>query len=202
MPKGLQNVFKSIHYNSPVILTMTFLSLGVLILQSLTNGHSTLLLFSVYRSSPLDILSYFRLFGHVLVHLNWEHYINNFLLILLLGPMLEEKYGSKNIVYMIAITALVTGLLNILLFPNVRLFGASGVVFMLILLSSFVNFKKGRIPLTFILVVVIYLGGEVMNGLLARDNISQLTHLVGGMCGSVFGFRWAERHQPSTKSNY
>ena len=142
MSKKLQNVFKSISYNSPVILTMTFLSLVALILQIITDGHSTPLLFSVYRSSPLDILFYFRLFGHVLGHLNWEHYINNFLLILLLGPMLEEKYGSKNMVYMIAITALITGMLNILLFKNVHLLGASGVVFMLILLSSFVNFKR------------------------------------------------------------
>jgi uncharacterized membrane protein YdcZ (DUF606 family) len=66
---------------------------------------------------------------------------------------------------------------------------------MLILLSSFVNFKKGKIPLTFILVVAIYLGGEVMRGILVKDNISQLTHLVGGICGSVFGFRLAGRHQ-------
>ncbi|HOQ36106.1 MAG TPA: rhomboid family intramembrane serine protease [Acetivibrio sp.] len=195
MPKSLQNIFRNIHYNSPVVLTMTFLSLGALILQIITKGQSTVLLFSVYRSSPLSILFYFRLFGHVLGHANWEHYINNFLLILLLGPMLEEKYGSRNMAFMISITALVTGLLNILLFDNVRLLGASGVVFMMILLCSFVNFKKGKIPLTFILVVIIYLGGEVMNGILVRDNISQLTHLIGGICGSIFGFRWAERYR-------
>jgi len=190
---SLQNRFKGLHYNSPVILTMTLLSLGALVLQKLTNGYTTSLLFSVYRSSPFDIFFYFRIFGHILGHANWEHYMNNFLLILLLGPMLEEKYGSRKMVFMIAITALVTGFLNILLFPNTALLGASGVVFMFILLSSFVNFEKGRIPITFILVVVIYLGGEVMNGIFVRDNISQLTHLLGGVCGSVFGFRWAQK---------
>nr|WP_054847094.1 rhomboid family intramembrane serine protease [Acetivibrio straminisolvens] len=172
---------------------MTLLSLGALIFQSLTGGLATSLLFSVYRSSPLNIFFYFRLFGHILGHANWEHYMNNFLLILLLGPMLEEKYGSKRIAFMIAVTAVVTGLVNILLFPNTALLGASGVVFMFILLSSFVNFEKGRIPITFILVVVIYLGGEVMNGIFAKDNISQLAHLVGGVCGSVFGFKWGEK---------
>jgi rhomboid protease GluP len=190
---SLQNRFKSLHYNSPVILTMTLLSLGALILQNITRGYTTSLLFSVYRSSPFSIFFYFRLFGHVLGHANWEHYMNNFLLILLLGPMLEEKYGSKRIAFMIAVTAVVTGVINILLFPRTALLGASGVVFMFILLSSFVNFKKGRIPITFILVVIIYLGGEVMNGIFVKDNISQLAHLVGGICGSVFGFKWAER---------
>lgn len=193
MSVRIRNIFKSLHYNSPVILTMTLLSLGALILQQLTDGYTTSLLFSVYRSSLFDIFFYFRIFGHVLGHASWEHYMNNFLLILLLGPMLEEKYGSKNMAFMITITALVTGLLNVLLFANTALLGASGVVFMLILLSSFVNFQKGRIPITFILVVVIYLGGEVMNGIFVRDNISQLAHLIGGVCGSVFGFRWADR---------
>lgn len=186
-------MIKRLHYNSPVILTMTLLSLGVLILQQLTNEFLTVLLFSVYRSSLADIFFYFRLFGHVLGHSGWEHYINNFLLILVLGPMLEEKYGSKNMVLMIVITAFVTGILNVIFFGNVALMGASGVVFMLILLSSFVNVQKGTIPVTLILVVIIYLGREFMNGIMVKDNISQLTHLIGGVCGGVFGFACAKR---------
>jgi len=61
--------------------------------------------------------------------------MNNFLLILLLGPMLEEKYGSKRIAFMIAVTAVVTGVINILLFPRTALLGASGVVFILLILK-------------------------------------------------------------------
>jgi membrane associated rhomboid family serine protease len=87
---------------------------------------------------------------------------------------------------MILITALITGILNVLLF-NTALMGASGVVFMMILLSSFTNFSKGEIPLTFILVLVLYLGGELVNSL-KSDNISNFAHIVGGFCGSLFGF--------------
>ena len=66
--------------------------------------------------------------------------------------------------------------------------GASGVVFMMIVLSSFTEMKRGGIPLTLILVVVFYLGGEISDGLLKNDNVSQMTHIVGGVCGIVFGF--------------
>jgi rhomboid protease GluP len=59
---------------------------------------------------------------------------------------------------------------------------------MLIILSSFVNIKKGSIPLTFILVALLYIGREVASGLLSNDNISQFTHIAGGVCGAVFGF--------------
>ena len=73
------------------------------------------------------------------------------------------------------------------------LLGASGVVFMMIVLSSFTEMKKGGIPITLILVVVFYLGGELVDGLKNTDNISQLTHIVGGVCGMVFGFTLRSR---------
>ena len=61
--------------------------------------------------------------------------------LLLLGPMLEEKYGSKKIIEVIVITALITGVINYVFFWNVALCGASGVVFAFILLTSFTSFK-------------------------------------------------------------
>lgn len=108
------------------------------------------------------------------------------LLLLLLGPMLEEKYGSKKLLIMIAVTALVTGIINTLFFTT-GLLGASGIVFMMIILSSMVKLKEGKIPLTLIIVVVIYLGQELMSGISAQDNISQITHIIGGVCGCLFG---------------
>jgi len=180
-------LFKRIHYNSPVILTYAFLSLVVLIIGNITDMASTRLLFSVYRGNLTDVFFYIRLFGHVLGHADWEHFVNNFLIILLVGPMLEMKYGSKNMFYMIMITALTTGILNVVFFDT-ALLGASGVAFMLIILSSFVNIRKDSIPLTLILTASLYIGREVVAGLTENDNISQFTHIAGGICGCVFGF--------------
>ena len=146
--KGL----KKIQYNSPVILTFALISLVALGLNYLTHGGTNILLFSVFRCSPLNQLSYLRMFTHVLGHANFSLYVGNFMLILMVGPMLEEKYGSSMMIFMILFTALITGLINIAFFGNVALLGASGIAFMFILLSSFVNIEKGRIPLTFILI--------------------------------------------------
>jgi membrane associated rhomboid family serine protease len=135
---------------------------------------------------PGQLRSWIILFTHVIGHADWDHLISNFSFILLLGPILEENYGSVSLVIMIALTALVTGILNVMLFPS-ALLGASGVVFMMILLASFTNFNKGEIPLTFILVLIIYLGREIFNSF-AADNISEFAHIVGGFVGSLFGF--------------
>ena len=177
-----------IRFNAPVILSFALLSLLALVLGTLTNDATTYRFFSVYRSSLSDPLTYVRFFGHVLGHAGYEHYTGNMLLLLLVGPGIEEKYGHKTTVLCIAVTALVTGLVQFIFFPNTVLLGASGVVFMMIVLSSFTEMGKEGIPITLILVVIFYLGGELMDGLTTADNVSQLTHIVGGVCGLVFGF--------------
>lgn len=182
-----------ITFNSPVVLGFIFLSLAVLVLNYLTLGQSNIILFMTYHSALTDPLTYLRFFTHIFGHSGWEHYIGNASYILLLGPMLEEKYGSKRIVQVIVITALVTGVMNYLLFPKVALCGASGVVFAFILLTSFTSFRNGEIPLTFILVAVIFLGQQVYEGVFLEDDISNLSHVAGGVIGSIVGYKLNKR---------
>lgn len=184
-----------IRFNAPVILSFALLSLLALVLGNLTNGATTYRYFSVYRSSLSDPLTYIRFFGHVLGHADYDHYMGNMLLLLLVGPGIEEKYGHRTTALCIAVTALVTGLVQFIFFPATALLGASGIVFMMIVLSSFTEMGKEGIPITLILVVVFYLGGELMDGLTALDNVSQLTHIVGGICGLVFGFTIKKRRR-------
>ncbi len=176
-----------IQYNSPVVLTFALVSLGVLLLDRTTGGWSTVRLFSVYRSSPSDILTYPRFVLHVLGHSNFKHYINNFMMILVLGPGLEQRYGSRNLLLAMALTALVSGMVQWLFFPDTMLLGASGIVFMMIVMSSLAGMKTGCIPLTLIFVLILYIGGEVVDGITLRDNVSQLTHIIGGICGAILG---------------
>ncbi len=182
-----------ITFNSPVVLGFIFTSLIVLILGFATRGITNDLLFMTYHSSLLSPMTYVRFFTHVLGHSGWEHYIGNASYILLLGPMLEEKYGSKRILQVILITAVVTALVNYVLFWNVALCGASGVVFAFILLTSFTSFKNGEIPLTFILVAIVFLGQQVYEGVFLQDNISNLSHVVGGIIGSFVGYKLNKR---------
>jgi len=181
------NPFRRIQYNAPVTLTFALLSALVLFLAYQTDGASNRLLFMVYRAPLTDPLMYLRLFTHALGHSGTTHYVNNFIIILLVGPMLEEKYGTKYMIIMMVVTAFVTGLLWIMMSPYAKL-GASGIVFMLILLSSFTNLQRGKIPLTLILAVIIYLGREVISAATLDDNIAYMSHIVGGVCGALFGF--------------
>jgi len=179
--------YKRIQYNSPMVLSYALIALAVLVLNHITSGASNALVFSIHRSALTDPLLYVRLIGHVFGHASITHYFDNVVLILLVGPMLEEKYGSKWLGIMMLVTALVTGLLFLAVSEH-ALLGGSGLVFMLILLSSFTNLQKGRVPMTLILAIIIFIGREAVTGATAQTNISHLTHIIGGICGSVFGF--------------
>ncbi len=176
-----------IRYNAPATLTFALVSSLVLLLdQTIAPRLIEHFFVAPPRINPTNPLDYLRLFTHVLGHNTWAHLMSNFALILLLGPILEEKYGTGKIIFMIAVTALVTGLINVLFLAS-GLLGASGIVFMMILLVSFTNIRQGEIPLTFILIVILYLVQEVVNSL-RDDSVAQFAHIIGGVIGSSFGF--------------
>ena len=181
-------MLRRIKYNSPVILTFVAICLVATVLGYITGGKSTQLFFMTYHSSLKSPMTYLRFFTHVFGHADWAHFVGNMSYILLLGPMLEEKYKSKELLEVIAITAIVTSLLNYIFFPNIALCGASGVVFAFILLSSFTSFKEGEIPLTVILVAVFFIGQQIIQGILVVDNVSNLAHIIGGVVGGLSGY--------------
>ena len=170
-------------FNSPVVLCFVLISFVILVVSAILGDWVTNTFFCVYRSSFTDPKMYVRMFTHVLGHAGFDHWIGNITLLLIIGPLLEEKYGSASMVVVILVTAFITGLVNILLFPGVALLGASGVVFAFIMLSSFTSMKEGRLPLTFVLVAIVYLGGQVYDGIFLQDNVSNLSHILGGLVG-------------------
>ena len=177
-----------ITFNSPIVLGFAAICLVATILNYITLGSSNQLLFMTYHSSLSSPMTYLRFLTHVFGHGDWTHFIGNISYILLLGPMLEEKYTSKVLVVVIAITAVVTGLINYVFFWQYALCGASGVVFALILMSSFTSFKEGEIPLTFILVAVLYIGQQIVQGITVNDNVSNMAHIIGGIVGGAIGY--------------
>lgn len=176
-------------YNAPTTLTFTIIAAVVLGLSGTVAPGLTQAWFSTPAPFHANqVQDWIKLFTHPLGHANLDHFLGNFSFILLLGPILEVTYGSVGILIMMIVTAFVTGVLNVILFPSTVLLGASGIVFMMILLASITNFEKGQIPLTFLLVLLLFLGKEVWSALANHDNISHFTHIIGGLTGSFIGF--------------
>ncbi len=175
-----------ITYNSPVVLTFSILSVGLFFLNNLLANALDPILVLQPVFDPQSVSNYLALLTYTLGHADTTHLLGNMSLFLILGPIIEEKYGSRSLFFMIIVTALITALFQITMF-SYGLMGASGIVFMLIILSSFTRTEKGGIPLTFLLVIALYLGTEIVRSFQA-DEISQFAHIMGGLIGSIFGF--------------
>lgn len=184
----LETITTKIQYNAIVILSYFFICLVILILDKLVQGRLVNNLFSTGRNdSLLNPLTYFKLISHSLGHSSWDHLYNNFLKILLIGPLIEEKYGSLNLLIMIILTSLIIGIINRIFSKN-RILGASGIAYMLIVLCSFVNIESGKIPITVVLIILFFVVDEIINLLKRKkDGISHLGHVTGAICGILLG---------------
>ena len=183
-----EEIITKFDYNSPVILTYFFICLIILLIDKLCKGKFSATFFTTYKNdSLLNPLTYFKLVSHSLGHADWDHLYSNFIKILLIGPLIEEKYGSINLLSAMILTSLIIGIVN-KLFGKGGILGASGVAYMLILLSSFVNMENGKIPITLTLIILFFVVDEVIKLFRRKkDGVSHLGHITGAICGVVFG---------------
>ena len=129
--------------------------------------------------------------GYTMGHVSMSHLIGNVSIILLLGPFVERRYGVKRLLGMFIITGILTALVHIIFWEH-TLIGASGIVFMFFVLSSLIDMRGNKIPLTFILIAVLFIGQEIVQSF-QSDSISQFAHISGGVMGAVFGFAYRNK---------
>jgi GlpG protein len=172
-------------FNSPFSLIYTLLSVAVFFI-FIANGSHTEFFTLNGTVQPEKIEWYAGIIGYAFGHANFPHLLGNFTTLLLIGPLVEHHYGTKKLILISLITIIVTAVIHILFWDH-RLLGASGVVFMLIILSSLIPSKGKEIPLTFILIVLLFLGEEIYEAF-KPSNVSRFAHITGGLLGAVFGF--------------
>ncbi len=193
-----------ITYNAPVVLTFCIIAVVVFFVDKFF-GNNLINAFFVVRGKGSqtvpdffdfkNVLDYFRLVFHVFGHTDFLHLSGNLCFLLLLGPILEQKYGSVKILVMMIITSLVSGFVNaiFLVYP---MCGASDIIFMMILLISYTSINKTEIPLSFILVFILYIGRCIFTD--SGESISAVAHIAGGICGSLFAFIFSPENKNSS----
>ena len=183
-----EEIISKFDYNAPVILTYFFICFLILMIDKLCRGKFSATFFTTYKNdSLLNPLTYFKLISHSLGHADWDHLYSNFIKILLIGPLIEEKYGSINLLIAMILTSLIIGIVN-KVFGKGGILGASGVAYMLILLSSFVNMENGKIPITLTLIILFFVVDEVIKLFRRKkDGVSHLGHITGAICGIILG---------------
>ena len=99
----------------------------------------------------------------------------------------EERFGSAKVFFAVLLTALAGAAIMWFLFPDATIMGASGVLFCMMMLASFASMRGGAIPITLILVIILYLGSEVLQAVSGTAGLPELTHIAGGVVGLLLG---------------
>lgn len=121
------------------------------------------------------------------VHAGTGHLIANLMMFLLLAPRLEKSQGWVEYLFCLVVTSVIIGIGHLAFGQaHTALIGASGWVFMLILLSTFAGGEPGTIAIPTLIVAALY-GWQEVRAAFGDNQISQFAHLLGGACGLVFG---------------
>jgi membrane associated rhomboid family serine protease len=115
----------------------------------------------------------------------------------MMGPAMEERYGSVIIGIMIFVSALFAGVLNACFCAD-SLVGAVPVVCMMIFLNAFMSFSKKTVPITFLAVIVFFGFFSINSGMSA---IRLIICIAGGLCGSLFAFLTSPKVKAAKKES-
>ncbi len=184
-----------LQYNAPVTLSFALLSLLAIALGELTDGWTTQNLFCFFKSSPDDWLMWPRAVLHVLGNTDLTTCTGNLIVLLVVGPAAEERFGSVKVLFAVLLTAVAGALIMWYLFPKATIMGASGVLFMMMVLASFACARSGEIPITLLLVLVLFLGSEVLRAVTGSAGLQELTHIAGGGVGILLGLLFNRRRR-------
>ena len=175
-----------ITFDAKVTLTITSICLVAFALLNLFSNQVSGLFILNGQFERESASWYLSTVMYIFGHADLQHLFGNLSFFLVLSPIVEKAYGVKKYLLMIVTAAIFTAIIHTLFWDN-GLMGLSGIVFMLIILSTLIHAKTNEIPFTFILVLLFYFSQEVYLSF-SKDNVSHMAHLAGGLSGIFWGY--------------
>lgn len=199
-----------VSYDAPVTLTFVLISAIIFLLSFFlakagkADGLEKIFTSPTAQTGALPFivkqpLSYLRLLFYIFGSVADGALVlfTNLILIMLLGPAMEERYGSVIIGIMIFVSALFSGVLNAC-FCEASLVGSVPVVSMMIFLNAFMSFSKKKFPLSFAAVMILFVVLQVFSG---AGAVRIIICIAGGLCGSLFAFLTSPKMKAEKKNN-
>ena len=207
MAKKKFNLNIKVSYDAPVTLTFVIVCAIIFLLNMLLAKSGKVAGFEKIFASPTSqagvlpfipkqVLSYLRLLLYIFGTFEINTLLSNLIMIVILGPAMEERYGSVIIGLMIFVSALFSGVLNAC-FSAESLVGALPVICMMVFLNAFMAFSKKTVPLTFIFVIILIAFMQIFSG---NNAIQTVICIAGGLCGSLFAFLTSPKMKAEKKA--
>jgi membrane associated rhomboid family serine protease len=148
---------------------------------------------------PIDLFqggAWWQVVTYMFFHAGWSHLFFNMLALFMFGIQLEQRMGSTEFLLYYFFSGICAGIATGLLFEamgvDIRLLGASGAIFavMLAFAAFFPDarvFVFGILPMRAPTLVLVYAGIEIVSQLFNfRTGVAHLAHLTGLVFGYLY----------------
>jgi membrane associated rhomboid family serine protease len=209
-----------IMFDAPVTIVFVLLTIAVYFVNIMMKESLIPMMFTCRSLKAADpeaafnlknALDYARLILHVFAYTDFPTLLINAVILLLLGSILEERYGSLMLFIMIFIAALVSGVLAVCS-PQVPFTGTDSIIFMMIFLLSLTALAKHTVQVSWLLAFIAFTAykaygftttGTKNLSAIIQDNLGLLISLAAGICGSLAGFLIApKKSRKSPKADW
>lgn len=208
----------SLKINAPVIVVIATISILAMIFDTfIIKGKVISNAFTCHASKASGSFSafnfksaadYARMIFYIFGNNSWYSLFSGTIILILLGANLEERYGSRILLLMISTSCLVTGVLTACI-STVPVTGADGIIFTMLFLASISEISKKEIPLTWLMILVLFISFKLYStadfyhlkkfSQIIDKNICVFIQLIGGICGSLFGFIAAPKEKKASR---
>lgn len=180
----------SVSFDSPVGLVLVILLVVMAIIERLVPSIDWLFVCpcKAGNSAAFDyrnVADYFRILLYPFGFSSWNQLTANLVFILLLFPKIESVFGKLFSSMLVLITVAFAGVICVC-FSNSVIYGTSGIVCMLLILAIFISADKRQIPLSYILLAVIYFAREIVS-IIDTNTIEVFCHFAGSLASSLVG---------------
>ncbi|MCR4953009.1 MAG: rhomboid family intramembrane serine protease [Treponema sp.] len=190
-------------YDSPVALSFAIITILLFVMNALViKGRIDVFFYAPTNSGgafPFNLkdgASYLRLVLYQFGYFDLSFLFADLIIILLLGQILEERYGSVIMGLMMFFSTLFSGVLNAC-FGKEKLCGAASIVIMMVFLNALTSISKKKVSVLSVATIVLVICREIF----ARNGgfISVIVSVAGGLCGSLFAFLASPKARAASK---
>lgn len=169
---------KIVSFDSTLTIGLIFISFVVTLIQEIFIPNFAAI-FATHNKWDWGIVL------HIFGHSSWQHFLSNTVYIAMLGPSIENKFGTIPLAIMTLLCAAIVGAVSVI--TKSPCYGLSTIAFMWVILNTFQSEDSEGLPFTSLILLVIFVLPEVLAIFTKNDQIAHQNHVLGALIGLAFG---------------
>ncbi|MDQ7822391.1 MAG: rhomboid family intramembrane serine protease [Candidatus Eremiobacteraeota bacterium] len=171
---------------STIILAINIVCYILTLVLQQISGHNVMLRMGSMYTPAVIAGQWWRLVTSIFLHVDIMHFLLNSYCLIIICPPIEKILGSFKFFVLYMLSGLAGNALSFFLLPTLPSAGASGALFGVLGAYFGLNVRQKIFESAYISQLMIWLGINVVIGIMPGSNINMWAHIGGFACGFIF----------------